>query len=211
MTLIVGLTGGIASGKSTISSYYQSLNIPIIDADIESRLAVEKGEPAYIKIAAHFGKEVLHSDGTLNRQKLGEIIFSNEEERRVLNSIVHPDVRRRMEEKQRQAVEAGEKVVILDIPLLFENKLNHTVDRTILVYVDQDTQIARLMKRNDLSYEQALKRINAQMPLQEKLALADEVINNNGSMEESIHQANRILKKWGVSLAEFHLLIENFR
>ncbi|KLV26469.1 dephospho-CoA kinase [Niallia circulans] len=199
MTLIVGLTGGIASGKSTISSYYQSLNIPIIDADIESRLAVEKGEPAYIKIAAHFGKEVLHSDGTLNRQKLGEIIFSNEEERRVLNSIVHPDVRRRMEEKQRQAVEAGEKVVILDIPLLFENKLNHTVDRTILVYVDQDTQIARLMKRNDLSYEQALKRINAQMPLQEKLALADEVINNNGSMEESIHQANRILKKWGVS------------
>ncbi|PAE10777.1 dephospho-CoA kinase [Niallia circulans] len=199
MTLIVGLTGGIASGKSTISSYYQSLNIPIIDADIESRLAVEKGEPAYIKIAAHFGKEVLHSDGTLNRQKLGEIIFSNEEERRVLNSIVHPDVRRRIEEKQRQAVEAGEKVVILDIPLLFENKLNHTVDRTILVYVDQDTQIARLMKRNDLSYEQALKRINAQMPLQEKLALADEVINNNGSMEESIHQANRILKKWGVS------------
>lgn len=199
MTLIVGLTGGIASGKSTISSYYQSLNIPIIDADIESRLAVEKGEPAYIKIAAHFGKEVLHSDGTLNRQKLGEIIFSNEEERRVLNSIVHPDVRRRIEEKQRQAVEAGEKVVILDIPLLFENKLNHTVDRTILVYVDQDTQIARLMKRNDLSYEQALKRINAQMPLQEKLALADEVINNNGSMEESIHQANRILKKWEVS------------
>lgn len=199
MTLIVGLTGGIASGKSTISSYYQSLNIPIIDADIESRLAVEKGEPAYIKIAAHFGKEVLHSDGTLNRQKLGEIIFSNEEERRVLNSIVHPDVRRRMEDKQRQAVEAGEKVVILDIPLLFENKLNHTVDRTILVYVDQDTQIARLMKRNDLSYEQALKRINAQMPLQEKLALADEVINNNGSMEESIHQANRILIKWGVS------------
>ncbi|MGI8349855.1 dephospho-CoA kinase [Niallia circulans] len=199
MTLIVGLTGGIASGKSTISSYYQSLNIPIIDADIESRLAVEKGEPAYLKIASHFGKGVLHSDGTLNRQKLGEIIFSNEEERRVLNSIVHPDVRRRMDEKQKKAVEAGEKVVILDIPLLFENKLNHTVDRTILVYVDQDTQITRLMKRNDLSYEQALKRINAQMPLQEKLALADEVINNNGSMEESIQQANRILKKWNVS------------
>lgn len=199
MTLIVGLTGGIASGKSTISSYYQSLNIPIIDADIESRLAVEKGEPAYLKIASHFGKGVLHSDGTLNRQKLGEIIFSNEEERRVLNSIVHPDVRRRMDEKQKKAVEAGEKVVILDIPLLFENKLNHTVDRTILVYVDQDTQITRLMKRNDLSYEQALKRINAQMPLQEKLALADEVINNNGSMEESIQQANRIFKKWNVS------------
>lgn len=199
MTLIVGLTGGIASGKSTISSYYQSLNIPIIDADIESRLAVEKGEPAYLKIASHFGKGVLHSDETLNRQKLGEIIFSNEEERRVLNSIVHPDVRRRMDEKQKKAVESGEKVVILDIPLLFENKLNHTVDRTILVYVDQDTQITRLMKRNDLSYEQALKRINAQMPLQEKLALADEVINNNGSMEESIQQANRILKKWNVS------------
>ncbi|MCB5238112.1 MULTISPECIES: dephospho-CoA kinase [Niallia] len=198
MTIIVGLTGGIASGKSTISSYFQSLNIPIIDADIESRLAVEKGEPAYVEIVSHFGKEILHQDGTLNRQKLGEIIFSNEEERNVLNGIVHPDVRRRMDVKQRQAVESGEKIAILDIPLLFENKLNQTVDRTILVYVDQDVQINRLMKRNDLSYEQAVKRINAQMPLREKLLLADEVINNNGSMEDSVNQAKRILEKWQV-------------
>jgi len=198
MTIIVGLTGGIASGKSTISSYFQSLNIPIIDADIESRLAVEKGEPAYMKIVSHFGKGILHQDGTLNRQKLGEIIFSNEEERNVLNGIVHPDVRRRMDVKQRQAVESGEKIAVLDIPLLFENKLNQTVDRTILVYVDQDVQINRLMKRNDLSYEQAVKRINAQMPLREKLLLADEVINNNESMEDSINQAKRILEKWQV-------------
>ncbi|WP_312096244.1 dephospho-CoA kinase [Niallia sp.] len=198
MTLTVGLTGGIASGKSTISSYYQSLNISIIDADVESRLAVEIGEPAYEKIVAHFGKEILHLDGTINRQKLGEIIFSNEQERTVLNSIVHPDVRRRMDEKQRLAVDAGDKIVILDIPLLFENKLNQTVDRTILVYVDQDIQIARLMKRNDLSYEQAVNRINAQMPLQEKKSLADEVINNNGSLEDSLQQAKGILEKWKV-------------
>jgi len=198
MTLIVGLTGGIASGKSTISSYYQSLHIPIIDADIESRLAVEIGEPAYVEIVAHFGKDILHQDGTLNRQKLGEIIFSNEGERDVLNSIVHPDVRRRMDEKQRQAVKMGEKIVILDIPLLFENKLNTMVDRTILVYVDRDIQIARLRNRNNLSYEQAVNRINAQMPLLEKKALADEVINNNRTIENSLQQAKNILEKWHV-------------
>lgn len=196
--LIVGLTGGIASGKSTISSYYQSLNIQVIDADKESRLAVEKGEPAYVEIVAHFGKDILQEDGTLNRQKLGEIIFSNEDERNVLNSIVHPDVRRRMDEKQRLAFEAGEKVVILDIPLLFENKLNQTVDRTILVYVDEDVQIARLMKRNNLSHKQAVNRINAQMPLKKKVNLADEVINNNGSIEDSLQQAKGILEKWHV-------------
>lgn len=200
MMLTVGLTGGIASGKSTISSYYRSQNIPVIDADMESRLAVEKGEPAYVEIVAHFGKGILQEDGTLNRQKLGEIIFSNEAERNVLNSIVHPDVRRRMDKKQRQAVEAGEKIVILDIPLLFENKLNQTVDRTILVYVEEDIQIARLMKRNNLSYEQALNRINTQMPLKEKINLADEVINNNGTIEDSQQQAKSILEKWDVFL-----------
>ncbi|HEO8419979.1 dephospho-CoA kinase [Niallia sp. FSL W8-0635] len=198
MMFIVGLTGGIASGKSTISSYYQSLNIQVIDADVESRLAVEKGEPAYLEIVAHFGKDILQGDGTLNRQRLGEIIFSNEAERNVLNSIVHPDVRRRMDEKQKLAAEAGEKIVILDIPLLFENKLNQTVDRTILVYVDEDVQIDRLMKRNNLSYKHAVNRIKAQMTLKEKIDLADEVINNNGSIEESLQQAKEILKKWNV-------------
>jgi len=198
MTLIVGLTGGIASGKSTISSYYQSLNIPVIDADLEARLAVEAGEPAYHKIVAHFGTGILQSDGEINRMKLGEIIFSNEQERMALNSIVHPDVGRRMDEKQKLAVENGEKVVILDIPLLFENKLNEKVDKTILVYVTEDIQRKRLMERNQLTLEQAIKRIHAQMPLEEKRILADELIDNNGTMEAAAMQAKQILKKWNV-------------
>jgi len=198
MTLIVGLTGGIASGKSTISSYYQSLNIPVIDADLEARLAVEVGEPAYHKIVDHFGTGILQSNGDINRIKLGEIVFSNEQERRVLNSIVHPDVGRRMDEKQRIAVEKGEKVVILDIPLLFENKLNKKVDKTILVYVSEDVQKKRLMKRNQLTFEQAIKRIRAQMPLEEKRILADELIDNNGTIEAATMQAKQILKKWNV-------------
>lgn len=168
MTLIIGLTGGIASGKSTISNYLRSLSLPIIDADVEARLAVEKGEPGYSKIVEHFGTEILLEDGSLNRAKLGEIVFRDEKQRAVLNGIVHPEVRNRMNQKQNEAIAEGHMAVILDIPLLFENKLDSTVDKTILVYVDTETQISRLMDRNKLSLEQAKLRIEAQMPLQEK-------------------------------------------
>ncbi|PKG25008.1 dephospho-CoA kinase [Niallia nealsonii] len=198
MTLIVGLTGGIASGKSTVSAYYRSLNIPVIDADLEARLAVKIGEPAYKKIVAHFGTGILQSDGDINRMRLGEIVFSNEQERLVLNEIVHPDVGRRMDEKQRLAMENGEKVVILDIPLLFENKLNEKVDKTILVYVTEDIQRKRLMERNQLTFEQAIKRIHAQMPLEKKRILADELIDNNGTIAAAAMQAKEILEKWNV-------------
>lgn len=196
MTLIVGLTGGIASGKSTISSYFQSLHIPVIDADIEARLAVEKGESAYNQIVSHFGKKILQEDGDIDRSKLGDIIFVDEKKRLILNNIVHPEVRKRMDRKQEAAVKAGEKVVILDIPLLFENKLNESVDKTILVYVEEDIQVERLMKRNTLTFEQAISRIRAQMSLNDKKKLADEYINNNGTIEESKIQALNILKKW---------------
>ncbi|MFT8320383.1 MAG: dephospho-CoA kinase [Bacillus sp. (in: firmicutes)] len=198
MTLIVGLTGGIASGKSTISAYYQSLNVPIIDADLEARLAVEAGEPAYHKIIAYFGTEILQKDGQLNRKKLGEIVFVDEEERKVLNSIVHPEVRKRMNKKQKEAIDDGAKVVILDIPLLFENKLHENCDKTILVYVDEEIQLQRLMKRNLLSEKDAWIRIQAQMPLIKKRLLADEIINNNGTMEEAKTQAKNLLRKWSV-------------
>ncbi|KAB7668020.1 dephospho-CoA kinase [Bacillus sp. B1-b2] len=198
MTLIIGLTGGIASGKSTVSSYYKSLGITIIDADIEARLAVEKGEPAYIKIVEHFGKNILHADETINRQALGEIVFNEERERQVLNSILHPDIRRRMEEKKGEAIHLGLPLVILDIPLLYENKLEGMVDKTILVYVDEDVQIERLMDRNHLDAKQARNRMDAQLPLSSKRLLADEIINNNQSIENAINQAKEILKKWDV-------------
>ncbi len=198
MTLIIGLTGGIASGKSTISNYLRSLSLPIIDADVEARLAVEKGEPGYSKIVEHFGTEILLEDGSLNRAKLGEIVFRDEKQRAVLNGIVHPEVRNRMNKKQNEAIAEGHMTVILDIPLLFENKLDSTVDKTILVYVDTETQISRLMDRNKLSLEQAKLRIEAQMPLQEKKALADKIIDNNGTVENSQDQALKILQDWKV-------------
>ncbi|MCT2343044.1 dephospho-CoA kinase [Niallia taxi] len=198
MTLIIGLTGGIASGKSTISNYLRSLSLPIIDADVEARLAVEKGEPGYSKIVEHFGTEILLEDGSLNRAKLGEIVFRDEKQRAVLNGIVHPEVRNRMNQKQNEAIAEGHMAVILDIPLLFENKLDSTVDKTILVYVDTETQISRLMDRNKLSLEQAKLRIEAQMPLQEKKALADKIIDNNGTVENSQDQALKILQDWKV-------------
>jgi len=202
MTLVIGITGGIASGKSTISSYYRSLGIPIIDADVEARLAVENGEPAYNEIVHYFGETILHKDGTINRALLGEIVFNNEGKLQVLNSIVHPDVRRRMEKKKKEAIQAHESAVILDIPLLFENKLNEMVDRTILVYVDERIQMERLMKRNNLNVDQAKSRINAQMPLSLKVSLTDEIINNNGSKENAIEQAQLILRKWKVRTVE---------
>ncbi|KAB2338797.1 dephospho-CoA kinase [Cytobacillus depressus] len=196
MSVVVGLTGGIASGKSTVASMLIAKGVPVIDADIEARLAVEKGEEAYEEIIAHFGNEVLLENGSIDRAKLGSIIFHNEKERQKLNSIVHPAVRKRMLAKRDGAITKGEKLVILDIPLLFESKLSYLVDKTILVYVDEDIQLERLMKRNELSESDAMARIRSQMPLKDKVQLADAVITNNRTIEETEQQLNKILQQW---------------
>lgn len=198
MSLVIGLTGGIASGKSTISAMFTDMGITVIDADIEARLAVEPGEKAYNEIVSHFGKDILEEDRTINRPKLGEIIFNNEEKRMLLNSIVHPAVRERMAQKREKAEDADEKAVVLDIPLLFESKLTGLVEKIIVVYVDEQTQLGRLMKRNDYSEEEASSRIKSQMPLKDKVGLADAVIDNSGSIEESKQQLMNILSEWKV-------------
>ncbi|MDE5052305.1 dephospho-CoA kinase [Niallia taxi] len=198
MTLIIGLTGGIARGKSTISNYLRSLNLPIIDADVEARWAVEKGEPGFSKIVEHLGTEILLEDGSRNRAKLGEIVFRDEKQRAVRNGIVHPEVRNRMNKKQNEAIAEGHMAVIWDIPFLFENKVVSTEDKTILVYVATETQISRLRDRNKLSLEQGKLRTQAQMPLQAKKALADKIIDNNGTEENSQDQALKILQDWKV-------------
>lgn len=197
MALIIGLTGGIASGKSTVSEMFKHKGITVIDADLEARLAVEKGEEAYFQIIEHFGQSILLNDRSINRQKLGDIIFNHEEERITLNSIVHPAVRRRMNNKKEEALSKGESVVVMDIPLLFESNLTHMVDKILLVFVDEEIQLQRLMKRNNYSREEAEIRINSQMPLIEKKQKADAVIDNNGSMENTERQLNYILKQWG--------------
>ena len=202
MSLVIGLTGGIASGKSTISAMFTGMGITVIDADIEARLAVEPGEKAYNDIVSHFGTEILEEDRTINRPRLGEIIFNNEEKRLLLNSIVHPAVRERMAQKRAKAEEANERGVVMDIPLLFESKLTGLVEKIIVVYVDEQTQLDRLMKRNRFSEEEAYSRIKSQMPLKDKVSLADAVIDNSGSIEQSRQQLLDILSEWEILRAE---------
>jgi dephospho-CoA kinase len=197
MSLVIGLTGGIASGKSTVSTMFKEMNIRVVDADVEARLAVMKGEAAYFQIIDTFGKDIL-LDGEIDRQELGSIIFHQEEKRKLLNEIVHPEVRKRMMEQVEKAQQTGEEVIVLDIPLLFESKLTYMVEKTILVYVDYDIQLERLMKRNSLSIDDAKARIQSQMPLNEKIKLADAVINNNGSIEETKKQLINVLSQFGI-------------
>ena len=199
MSLVIGLTGGIASGKSTVSTMFKEMFITVIDADVEARLAVDKGEPAYLKIAAEFGEEILLPNKEIDRTKLGSIIFHQADKRKLLNEIVHPEVRIRMNRKIEQAKQNEEKVVVLDIPLLFESKLTYMVDKTLLVYVDGVIQLQRLMDRNSLTQVEATARIQSQMPLTEKVSLADAVINNNGSRQETKKQLNDILINWGIN------------
>ena len=197
MALIIGLTGGIASGKSTVANMLKNEGITVIDADVESRLAVEQGEEAYDHIVNHFSKSILLEDGSINRAKLGEIIFNNKEERMKLNEIVHPAVRKRMLQKKESAKNNGEAIIIMDIPLLFESKFTELVDKTLLVFVDEDIQLQRLMERNHYSKQEALARIHSQMPLAEKKRLADVVIDNNGSLEQTELQLKNVLSEWG--------------
>jgi len=196
--LVIGITGGIASGKSTISNIIKSLGFIVIDADIVAREVVMPGEFAYQKIVEALGKAILLDNGEIDRAKLGSIVFHHEEKRLLLNGIVHPAVRKRMLAEKDTAIEKGEKTVFMDIPLLFESQLTYMVDQTILVYVDEDVQLKRLMERNQLTKEDAIARIQSQMPLKEKKALADAVIDNNGTKENSREQLLQILRQWGV-------------
>ncbi|MGJ3196751.1 dephospho-CoA kinase [Peribacillus frigoritolerans] len=198
MGQIIGITGGIASGKSTVSLYLQELGFTIVDADLASRAVVEPGEEAYHQVVKAFGEDILLADGNIDRVKLGSIIFNDQEKRLLLNGIVHPAVRNWMRVKTEAALSSGEETVFMDIPLLFESKLTFMVDKTLLIYVDEQVQLERLMNRNGLSETEAFARINSQMPLADKKALADAVIDNNGDINETKRQVKAILSEWYV-------------
>lgn len=198
MTLIIGLTGSIGTGKSMIANKLRKMNIPVIDADIIAREVVEQGKPAYENIVTTFGKEVLHEDGTLNREKLGSIVFSNEKKRKQLNEIIHPEIRKEMEAQRQALIAKKERCIVLDIPLLFESNRSYELDKIIVVSTSPETQLKRVLERDQSTKEEALQRINSQIPVEEKERLADAVIDNNGTVEQSKEQLIDILKQWNV-------------
>ncbi|GAE30129.1 dephospho-CoA kinase [Alkalihalobacillus hemicellulosilyticus] len=196
--MFIGLTGGIASGKSTVSKMMQGLGLPIIDADLIAREVVEPNSVGLRLIVERFGEVVLAENGTLNRAQLGQIIFANPTKRIQLNDLIHPLIRERMNERKEQLLAAGRSTIVYDIPLLYESELFHLVDNVLLVYVDQETQLKRLMKRNQLSEREALERIQSQMSLEQKKERADAIIDNTRTLAETHHQLISILQNWHV-------------
>ena len=192
---LVGLTGGIASGKSTVAKILQSLGAAIVNADDLAREVVEPGHEAWKEIVAAFGADILQSDQTLDRQKLRTLIFNQPEARKRLESIIHPRVRALAEERIRQYAAAGYPVVIYEVPLLFEGNLQEWLRPVILVACDVETQTARLQNRDHLTAADAEKHIAAQMSLKDKRRLADYVIENNGSLEDLERQTRQILEE----------------
>jgi dephospho-CoA kinase len=194
--LIVGLTGGIGSGKSTVTEMFREEGAEVIDFDYLARLVVEPGMPAWRDIVDYFGRRILSSDETVNRSALAEIVFSDEESRKALERFTHPRI---FEERDALLRRIREKdpssVVIIDFPLLLELGLRNELDEVILVYVPREVQIERAANRENLSREAVEKRVKAQMPIEEKRSLSDYVIDNQGSLTETRAQVQRIMVK----------------
>ncbi len=192
----IGLTGSVATGKSTVSNMIQQAGIPLVDADIAARKVVEPGTEGLKEIVAYFGEEILLADGTLDRAKLGEIIFKDKEKREKLNEITHPRVKDYMLEARERFFRAGEELVFFDIPLLFESHLESLVDQIVVVWTTPETELKRLMERNNLTKEDALRRIESQMGIDEKARKADFVIDNNDSLEKTQKQVYTFIERF---------------
>jgi dephospho-CoA kinase len=193
--IVVGLTGGVATGKSTVAKMFKQCGAVVIDADELARDIVKPGKPAWHAIVNTFGKTVLTPDRTINRQALGAVVFNNRVKLRRLERIIHPRVARQQVKLTRQAVRNDPKaVVIYDVPLLFEVGIDKRVDKIIVVSADQETQLARLKKRNGLSRAEALRRIRSQMPLAKKIQRTDHVLDGTLSRTSLRRQVGRLLK-----------------
>ena len=185
--ILVGLTGGVATGKSTVAKMFKQCGAVVIDADELAHEVVKPGKPAWQAIVTLFGKTMLNQDRSLNRQALGSIVFRNRTKRRQLERIIHPRVAREQARLTKQAARADPTaVVIYDVPLLFEAGIDTRVDKTLVVTADRETQLARLKKRNGLSRVEAIRRIRSQMPLSKKVRLADIVIDGTLSRHNAM-------------------------
>ncbi|AZP05027.1 dephospho-CoA kinase [Jeotgalibaca ciconiae] len=192
---ILGLTGGIASGKSTVSNYLASKNIPIVDADIGAREVVEVGTEGLQSIVTHFDKEVLSEDGSLNRKKLGAIIFDNETKRELLNQLLGTNIREWILTKVADYRRQDIPLLVLDIPLLYEASYQEVCDAVMVVYTPPEIQLERLIKRNGLTTKEAQDRINSQLSIEKKKQLADILIDNSNKIEDTYLQIDEWLDK----------------
>ncbi|NWR57827.1 DCAKD protein, partial [Bucorvus abyssinicus] len=190
---LVGLSGGIASGKSTVVAVLRELGCAVIDADVIAREVVQPRFKAYRQIVRCFGTRILLENGEIDREALGNIIFHEPEKRQLLNSITHPEIQTEMLKQILKYFVLGYRYVILDIPLLFEtNRLTRFMKYTVLIYCDPPTQLYRLMKRSGLSQAEAEARIASQLPLDKKRKLATHVIDNSGEWEATRRQVLRL-------------------
>ena len=192
---LIGLTGGIASGKSTVAAILRRLGAAIVNADDLSREVVDPGQAAWTEIVELFGAEVLQSDQTIHRQKLRSIIFSDPEARKKLEAIIHPRVRALAEQRIREYAAAGYEIVVYEVPLLFEGNLHHWLRPVVLVASNIATQKKRLRDRDHLTEEEAQKHIDSQMSLDEKRRLADYVIENDDSLANLDARVRAVLEE----------------
>lgn len=198
---VIGLTGGIASGKSTVARMLVEKGAAVIDADVVARQIVEPGEEAYRDIVATWGPAVVLPDGTLDRARLGAIVFGDEAARLQLNGFTHVRVRQRMldEVAALSRFENPPPAAILDIPLLFENRLESMVEETWLVFLDPTHQLDRLMRRNGYTREEAEQRLAAQLPLSEKAKRATRIIDNSGDLDALRTEVDRVWAAAGLT------------
>jgi dephospho-CoA kinase len=194
----IGLTGGIACGKSTVASMLVNQGAILIDADQLAREAVMPGSSALQQIVERFGPEMMLPDGTLHRKALGALIFKEPAARKDLEAITHPLIRQAMWDQMHQAEEAcPDKLIVVDVPLLYESKLQGYYQKVMVVYVPEKVQLQRLIERDGLSLEAAEQRLQAQMPIEQKKLLADIVIDNSGSLADTEKQIQKFWQRKG--------------
>lgn len=190
---IVGLTGGISSGKSTVSSYLKQLKIPVIDADEVARKVVEPNSQGAIEIRKAFGSDVFEEDGSLNRQKLGALIFSNAENRQKLDELLQPLIKIIILDEIEEYRQKGENMIVLDLPLLFEKHYEKLCEEIIVVYIPKELQLERLMRRNQYTKQEALSRIDSQLSIEEKRKRATVLLDNQGTIQQLYQQVEQWL------------------
>jgi dephospho-CoA kinase len=195
-SLKVAVTGGAASGKTSVCNRFEELGVKVISSDTLSREAVAPGSPAYEKIVNYFGKKVLTKKGHLNRQALRRIIVRNDSARKALEQIIHPEIIRQMHEKMAEAEKEGEPVILVEVPLLFELHLEDNFDVVVVVSTDYQSQVERLMERDKVSRPDAEALLRTQLPDAEKIERANYVIRNMGSREKMLESVDRLCRKF---------------